>query len=182
MKAALEAWGAESNLFHQGAAKESDDPGVIAATMAKPGVVLRRPVGSNGPFGEQADLPVNLGRNGKPENVPSKAGGPKAKKVRSRPVDKVTEKKASLAYEREQNRRERDRANVEAAERKELERRQEAVAKAQKALDEGTQEHTKRAGGLQAELETLENKSQAEDGRWEREKARLEAALRRARG
>jgi hypothetical protein len=26
MKAALEAWGADSNLFHQGAAKESTDP------------------------------------------------------------------------------------------------------------------------------------------------------------
>jgi hypothetical protein len=25
MKAALEAWGADSNLFHQGAAKESDE-------------------------------------------------------------------------------------------------------------------------------------------------------------
>src|SRR3981081_1666877 len=37
MKAALEAWGADSNLFHQGAAKESHDPDVIAATMAKPG-------------------------------------------------------------------------------------------------------------------------------------------------
>ena len=34
MKAALEAWGADSNLFHQGAAKESDDPDVIVATMA----------------------------------------------------------------------------------------------------------------------------------------------------
>jgi hypothetical protein len=31
MKAALEAWGADSNLFHQGAAKESNDPDVIAA-------------------------------------------------------------------------------------------------------------------------------------------------------
>src|SRR5256885_3655376 len=47
MKAALEAWGADSNLFHQGAAKESVDPDVIAATMAKPGVVLRRPVGTD---------------------------------------------------------------------------------------------------------------------------------------
>jgi len=45
MKAALEAWGADSNLFHQSAAKESHDPDIIAATMAKPGVVLRRPVG-----------------------------------------------------------------------------------------------------------------------------------------
>jgi hypothetical protein len=37
MKAALEAWGADSNLFHQGAAKESADPDVIAATMAHQG-------------------------------------------------------------------------------------------------------------------------------------------------
>ena len=42
MKAALEAWGADSNLFHQGAAKESQDSDVIAATMAKPGVVLKK--------------------------------------------------------------------------------------------------------------------------------------------
>ncbi len=37
MKAALEAWGADSNLFHQGAARESDDPDVVAATLKKPG-------------------------------------------------------------------------------------------------------------------------------------------------
>jgi colicin import membrane protein len=47
MKAALEAWGSKTNHFHQGFAKESDDPEIIAATMAKPGVVLRRAVGSN---------------------------------------------------------------------------------------------------------------------------------------
>lgn len=50
MKAALEAWGADSNLFHQGVAKESDDLDVIEATMAAPGVVLKRPVGSKAPF------------------------------------------------------------------------------------------------------------------------------------
>src|SRR6201988_4708237 len=73
MKAALEAWGADSNLFHHGAAKESIDPDVIAATMKKPGVVLKRPVGSGGPFGEHAELPKNLGRDGlkKPARKPS---------------------------------------------------------------------------------------------------------------
>src|ERR1700730_14766220 len=69
MKAALEAWGADSNLFHQGAAKESDDPDVIAATMAKTGVVLRRPFGPAGSFGEHAELPTDLGGLG-----PTKAG------------------------------------------------------------------------------------------------------------
>src|SRR6185436_9691081 len=59
MKAALDAWGAGSNLFHQGAAKETDDPDAVAATMAQPGVVLRRPAGSNGRFAEHSDLPTS---------------------------------------------------------------------------------------------------------------------------
>lgn len=58
MKAALEAWGASSNLFHQGFAKEADDDDIIAAAMAKPGIVLKRPVGSSDPFREDADLPT----------------------------------------------------------------------------------------------------------------------------
>ncbi len=60
MKAALEAWGSRINLFHQGFARESDDPATVAATMAKPGVVLRRAVGSSGKFGEDAQLPTDL--------------------------------------------------------------------------------------------------------------------------
>jgi colicin import membrane protein len=60
MKAALEAWGAGSNLFHQGVAKETDDPDVVAATLSKPGVVLKRPAGSNGRFAEHSDLPSDL--------------------------------------------------------------------------------------------------------------------------
>src|SRR3954463_16304036 len=72
MKAALEAWGADSNLFHQGAAKESDDADVIAATMAQPGVVLRRAVGSDGAFAEQAELPTNLGGGERPTKATRK--------------------------------------------------------------------------------------------------------------
>lgn len=37
MKAPLEAWGADSSLFHQGGAKQSEDADAIAATMAAPG-------------------------------------------------------------------------------------------------------------------------------------------------
>ncbi|WP_346658613.1 hypothetical protein [Bradyrhizobium sp. 173] len=77
IKAALEAWGADSNLFRQGAAKESDDPDVIAATMAKPGVVLRRPVGTDLPFGEHAELPTDLGGGG-PTKAARKSKGAKA--------------------------------------------------------------------------------------------------------
>lgn len=60
-KAALEAWGAGGNPSHQGVAKEGDDPNVVAATMSRPGVVFKRPAGSNRPFAEHSDLPSELG-------------------------------------------------------------------------------------------------------------------------
>ena len=47
MKAALEARGASSNLFHQGFAKEVADAKTVAATLANPGVGLKRPVSTN---------------------------------------------------------------------------------------------------------------------------------------
>jgi colicin import membrane protein len=71
MKAALEAWGAGSNRFHQSVAKESSDPEVVAATMSKPGIVLRRPVGSNGRFREHAELPTDLAGK-EPNHKPKK--------------------------------------------------------------------------------------------------------------
>ncbi|MET3909968.1 flagellar biosynthesis GTPase FlhF [Bradyrhizobium sp. S3.3.6] len=181
MKAALEAWGADSNLFHQGAAKEGHDPDVIAATLAKPGVVLRRPVGTDRPFSEHADLPTDLD-GARSTKAARKSKGPKAKKSSSRPLDKAAERKAAIAYEREQRRRELEQAKGEAARQKERERRQQAVDKAQAALDKAEQEHAKRAAAIQAEAEALEKKSQTERARWDKEKARLEAALRRARG
>jgi hypothetical protein len=181
MKAALEAWGADSNLFHQGAAKESHDLDVIAATMAKPGVVLRRPVGTDRPFSEHAKLPTDLGGGG-PTKAARKLKGPKAKQPYSRPVDKVAERKAAFDYERERRSRELERAKEEAARQKERERRRQAIDKAQAALDKAEQEHAKWAAAIQAEVEALEKRSQTEEARWDKEKKRLQAALRRARG
>jgi hypothetical protein len=182
MKAALDAWGADSNLFHQGAAKESDDPDVIAATLKKPGVVLRRAVGSDGSFGEHADLPSNLGGDGKPTKSTRKSIPHRPGKSHSRPTDKAVERKAALVYEREPKRRELERAREEAIRQKEREHRQQAVDKAQRALDKAEREHAERVASIQAEVEALEKRSQAEDARWYKEKERLEAALRRARG
>ena len=182
MKAALEAWGADSNLFHQGAAREADDPKVVSATMAKPGVVLRRPVGSDGLFGEHAELPTNLGDTKKPPKDALRSKGRKVKKLSSNPVDKAAERKAAVAFEKEQKRRERERAKEEAARNRERERRQLAVEKAQAALDKGRREYAERAAAIEAEVEALEKRSRAEDARWGEERERLEAALRRARG
>ena len=177
MKAALEAWGADSNLFHQGVAKECHDPDVIAATMAKPGVVLKRPVGSDGPFGEHAELPKNLGQDG--GKKAARKPPAKARKSSAQP-DKAAERKAAQAYERERRRREREEAREEAARRKEQARRQEAVDKAQAALEKAEEEHAKRAAAMRAEIEAIETKLKAEDADWDEEEGRLKAALRRA--
>jgi hypothetical protein len=181
MKAALEAWGADSNLFHQGVAKESDDPDVIAAAMKKPGVVLRRPVGSDGSFGEHAELPTNLGEGQRPTKAVRTSKGHKAKKAFSRPVDKAAERKAALAFEKEQERREREQASEEAAKQKERERRQQAVDKAQAALEIAEREHDKIASAIEAERAGLEKRSQAEDARWAKQRHKLDLAMRRAR-
>jgi hypothetical protein len=180
MKAALEAWGADSNLFHQGAARESTDPEIVAATMKKPGVVLKRPVGSDGPFGEHAELPKNFGESGRQKKLPSKPSAREAKSSSAQP-DKAADKKAAQAYERERQRREREEAREEAARQKERERRRQAVDKAQAALAEAELEHTDRAEALRAELDAIEKKLRAEEADWDEEEKRLKAALRRAR-
>ena len=181
MKAALEAWGADSNLFHQGAARESDDPDVIAATMAKPGIVLKRPVGSDGTFGEHAALPTALGSGGKSPKLARKPKQ-KPKQKPGQTVDQAAGRKAALAYEREQKRRERVQAKEEAAARKASERRQAAVDRAQAALEEAEREHADRAAAIGSEWKALEKKELTEKSRWESERARLQQALKRARG
>ena len=150
--------------------------------MAKPGVVLRRPVGSDGAFGEDAELPTDLGDGESPAKASHKSKGRKLKQPATRPVDKAAERKAALAFKKEQKRHERERASEEAARRKQREGRRQAVDKAQAALEKGEQEHAKRAAAIQAEVEALEKKSQAEDARWDRERERLAASLKRAGG
>jgi hypothetical protein len=179
MKAALEAWGAGSNLFHQGVAKETDDPDVVAATMSKPGVVLKRPAGSSGRFAENSDLPSDLGSAGKGNQREGRRTKPA-----KRPPPEMNERdarKAAAEFEKEQKRREAERRREEAARERDRERREKATAKAQAALDEAERQHVKKAADIQAEVEALEKRSRAEDDRWEKERERLQAALRRAR-
>jgi hypothetical protein len=179
MKAALEAWGADSNLFHQGVAKETNDPEVIAATMAQPGVILKRPVGSKEAFGEHSALPVDLGRGGKSEAARKPAArtpvGP-----RGRRADRAADRMAAIAYEREERRREHESAR-EAAAQKERKRRQRAIDKAQAAVDEAEREHAEKAAVIETEREAVQKKSQSEDVRWDKVRARLQRALKHAR-
>ncbi|MGY8706172.1 cell envelope biogenesis protein TolA [Bradyrhizobium sp. 18BD] len=179
MKAALEAWGAGSNLFHQGFARQTDDSDVVVATMSKPGVVLKRPAGSSGRFAEHSDLPSDLR---------SESTGGKREKRRPKPAKKAKPKieerearKAAVAFEKEQKRQAAQRRQEEAAREKEQERRDKATAKAQAALDAAERGHAERAESIKSGIEALEKQAQAEEGRWEKERERLRAALRKAR-
>jgi hypothetical protein len=78
MKAAPESRGADTISSTSARAKKTDDPKVVAATMAKPGVVLKRPVGRTDRSEEHADLPTDLGRGGEPAEAGRKAPAPKA--------------------------------------------------------------------------------------------------------
>jgi colicin import membrane protein len=177
MKAALEAWGAGSNLFHQGVAKESGDPDVVAATMSKPGVVLRRPVGSHGRFSEHANLPTQLADDA-PKHGPKKKN--KHKAAVPRPTNDKAARKAALAFEREQRRREKQRLKEEAAAGRHRQRRKQAIGKAQAALEKSERAHHKKVATIEAARDTLEKEAQAEDARWAKEKEKLEWALHRA--
>jgi colicin import membrane protein len=178
MKAALEAWGAGSNLFHQGLAKETDDPDVVAAAMAKPDVVPKRPAGSTGRFAEHSQLP----------DLDDEASGLKKRRRRLEPKRRAAPKisdedagKAAAEFEREQKRRDAERREEEAAREKERAKRGNAVAKAQAALDAAQQEHTGRSQYLEAERRDVNQRIEAEDRRWESERDKLTDTLRRAR-
>lgn len=156
MKAALDAWDAGRNLFKDGFAKVSDDPAVIAATTARPGVVLRRAVGSNAPFSEQAALPRSL---------------PAGK--RRRPA------KATMPRDKPQT-ESRRRTDERAQEKKEA-RRDRAIAAAQTALDRATRAHKARLADIEKAWAALERRMKAEEARWRKEKRELGKAVREAR-
>jgi hypothetical protein len=177
MKAALQAWGADSNLFHQGVAKQTDDPAIVAATMAAPGVILKRPVGSSGPFKEHADLPTHVGA---PAGKRGKARVHRVHKGPKPSTDPAAERKAASAFATEERRRARQRAREEAVRDQERKRRQAAVAKAQRAFDAARGKHEQAAARIHVEMERLEARLKAEGDRWEKERSKLEAALERA--
>ncbi|OPY96577.1 cell envelope biogenesis protein TolA [Bradyrhizobium sacchari] len=179
MKAALQAWGASSNLFHQGVARETDDPGIVAATMAKPGVVLRRPVGSDGPFTESAELPTDLADGD---------ARPRSKRRPARPAPKAAGKiddkqarKAAASFAKEEQRREAERRKEEAARAKEQARREKAVAAAEAALDKARREHEARTEEIETARAALDERADVEESRWAKQRTKLVEALRRAR-
>jgi hypothetical protein len=110
---ALRVWGTRQNLFAEGQAKPAQDPDAIAAALAHPGVLLKRPAGSDAAFkADSAALP----------RVPER---------RKRPADRTKLTAAEAALRKLAAMRERQ----EAALRRRQEKLEAEIAKAQAAYD-----------------------------------------------
>ena len=179
MKAALEAWGAGANLFHQGFAQQTDDPAAVKATMARPGVVLRRPVGTDQPFQEDAEASEASFR-GKVATKP-RAARPRRKLVVAKAADPKQERAAALAFEKERERRQHREREEAAARRKEAARRDRALAAAAAVLEKAEARHEATVAEFEQARAALDAKAEREAGRWRREREKLEEALREAR-
>jgi colicin import membrane protein len=174
MKAALEAWGTARNLFHQGFARESGDAATIDAAMAKPGVVLRRPVGTNKPFSVHSELPSAATLA--PPRHRAKQNPSKVKATDHQKIDEKSERRAAAALEKEQQRRARERRKEEAAAAKKLERRKKAMEKAEAALQGARQEHEKRAAAIEKDLAAIRRRADEEEERCSRRTSGLPPA------
>lgn len=194
-KAALAAWGASPDLFRQGFAQESHDKAVIAAALAQPGVVLRRPVGTKKRFQEKGELPTaeslseHFKRSG--EAPHKKAPAPKAAKAgqpaerdtaekMKRDADEKAERKAAAAFAKEERKREIQRKKDEAAAAKARDRRQAAVKTAKIALEAARHQHEEQIALIDKERAALEVRATAERARWKKLENRLEASLQKA--
>lgn len=188
MKAALEAWGTKQNLFQRGFAKETADPAIVAATMAHPGLVLRRAVGTKGEFSESAALPKSLPTTTSKQVAKRKEKQAKKSRFVKRELEPKVQKAAVIEFEKEKARREKKRAEEEAEQRKaelakerEEQRRQIAVQKAEAILERARAQHEERIQGLQAKKDSIDEQLNAERQRWRDEEEKLDAKIREAR-
>ena len=187
MKAALEVWGMRDNSFKQGFARETDDAKIVAATMAKPGIVLKRAVGTKGAFTENAELPTlsnvlskDSAQPSKPAKHAAKATKPKNAALKAKGADRA----AAISFEKAKAKRERERAAEEARQEAQREkdhaRTERAVARAQAALDAAKARYEAALADIEKERGKLDRRANIEKERWERERGKLEEALERA--
>ena len=180
MKAALEAWGSGQNLFHQGFAKETSDPAIIKATMQQPGVVLKRPVGSEGIFKIHAELPkADLLNKPHEKIVPENKIKPAAKhSAKANKKDLERDRKAAEAYKREEKRKRQQRQKQEAIHKK-LRKKREAILIKTKlaALKKSEKAHDRKIQVLKNQQAAINKKIDAEEMSWNNEKERWEVSI-----
>ncbi len=178
MKAALEAWGSDPNLFHKGFAKETADPAIVAAAMKHPGVVLKRPVGSKGLFKPHAELPSANFLAKKPVK-PTKENRIPTNKSSQRENPKVLKRefKVLKAFEQEKKRKDKQRQKEEARKKLAEKKCNDAITRAQQALNESQAQHERKIMALKEKQAAMNVKIAAEEANWRTERIRLELAI-----
>ena len=190
MKAAADAWGSDPDIFRRGFAKQTDDPKVVQATTAMPGVVLRRPVGSYGEFTEKAALPrvPEGGRRQAPLDRAERAGAGKKpdttsneKAKRNAAAALEREKRdAAAALEKERKRQALDHAKAEAERERAQQQRKRMIAKADAAFERARNRHDDAMDAIRQRREELDRDEAHEDERWRREQQAHDDALKEA--
>lgn len=181
MKAAAEAWGSDPDIFSRGFAERTEDPKIVEAAMAAPGLVLRRPVGSDGEFKEKAALPKppKLPKEKPPKQEPAeqrvKPDEPDTSAAKRKSDADATERKQEAA---ERARQEKAAAREEAERRRELERREreaerarkrreELIAKADAVLEKARAQHEKAIRSIAARRADLDEEEAGEAAKWD---------------
>jgi hypothetical protein len=189
MKAALEAWGMGHNAFQHGFAKQTDDPKIVAATMAQPGVVLRRAVGTRGEFKVQAELPKDLwkltpSKAASPEPKTKEAAKPHPKPKPVKSENKKAEQAAILSFEKAKQQRDAARekaaSQAEARREKDQARIERALAKADEAMERAEAKHREILAAIEEDQEKLDRRAASEKARWETERTKLKDNRERA--
>ncbi len=171
MKAALEAWGMGHSAFQHGFAKQTDDPKIVAATMAKPGTVLRRAVGTQGAnsrnmlscqrtCGSSTSSRLDAARGRRPtclRNHPPRLGAPQTVN-RIAPRFSPSRKPNSAADAA----RQKEEAEANAKRQKDQIRIERALAKADNALERAKAHHERIAATIAADQEKLDRRAAAE--------------------
>ena len=195
MKAAAEAWGSDVDIFKRGFAGETDDPKVVKSTMAAPGIVLRRPVGSSGEFSEHSALPKGPERRpGAERPTRSEAAGKSGKKAedkesraaareneraaaRAREAAASREKEEAAAREKERQRLERERQREEAERERARRERERKIARLKADFEKAEARHDAAVEALARRRAELAEDDARETERWEAEQRRHRQAL-----
>ena len=133
--------------------------------MAKPGIVLRRPVGSDVTFREHADLPTaaSLDAPARREARPAKPKPAEAQKVDERPTAApLPRSRKSSGAAKDSGRRKKLRRRKARALRKA------AMEKTEAELEVAVREHDKTMAAIEQDLAAVQRRADAEQKRWEK--------------
>lgn len=176
MKAAADAWGSDPDIFRRGFAEETQDPKIVKAAMASPGVVLRRPVGTDRAFSEKAALPTPPKESARiePKRRPEKANDHRKSAAEDKHEAETAaaeraKREGAAAREREEKRLALERQKREAEEARARKRREALVARANAAFDRAKARHGVAVQSLDKRRTELEKEAAREAERWERE-------------